>query len=248
MGFFSDIVDKVKNNPIKAIGAGFGGLAAMPLGLPGMAAGALGGSKVGGVVEGGSLEDLLYGKKTKSKADPVADLVKAGQVKGIRELNSALDSTNSEQIVNQQADAAKKGVLASAEDARRNAQTIMARRGLQNSSLGLAQNRTIDQNTGNQIAEVNAKLPGALRDQKLSDAQMRISQGGLGPSNPIQWNPVTGRGGGLLDLAGKIAPIAGMFMGMPSFGGGGSTPVGATGLRPDIAGGTTGYSRSYLGF
>lgn len=168
----------------------------------------------GDILKGKSFEDVLYGEKKKVKADTVANMVKKGQQKGVSELNSALDSTNAEQLVNQQTESAKKGILASAEDARRNAQAVMARRGLANSSLGLAQNRTITQNAGDQVAEVNARMPGMIRDQKLADAQTRINQGGLGAQNPIQWNTTTNRGGGLLDLAGQLAPIAGSVMGM----------------------------------
>lgn len=234
--FFSKAVKSIKKNPLSAVTAGFGGLAAMPLGLAGMAAGAIGGAKVGDIATGGSsIEDLLYGKKTKTKADSVADMVKAGQQKGVGELNSALD-TPSDQIIGNQVALEKRGILTAAQDARKNAQRAIAQRGLAGSSLGLAQNRTIDQTAGESTAALNARMPGMVRNQALQDAQTRISQGGLGGANPIQWNTETNRGGGLLDFAGKIAPIAGTVMGMPGvgslFGAGAQAASGFGGAKP----------------
>jgi hypothetical protein len=228
MGFFDKITKSVKNitkNPLDLRSYGDLGLSTVTLGQV----------DTNGINGAGSFEDALYGKKTKTEADDIAKLVKAGQLQGMREFNSALN-TPAEDIVRTQAEQSKKGILQSAEDARRNAQRLMAQRGLSGSSLGLAQNRSIDMQAGKDIATINANLPGQIREQKLMDAKERISQGGLGASNPIQWNTVTGRGGGLLDLAGKLAPIAGMVAGLPSFG--------KTGV--DAAGGRTSMSRDYL--
>lgn len=189
----------------------------------------------------GSFEDVLYGKKTKTDADDVAKMVKAGQARGISDFNRTLDGANPEAMVKLEAETAKKGILASAQDARRNAQRVMAQRGLQNSSLGLAQNRTIDQNAGREIASVNAGIPGAITDKALMLNKERISQGGLGASNPIQWNTETNRRGGMLDLAGKIAPIAGMVAGLPSIGsalGSGAAAASAASSAPVTSGST----------
>jgi hypothetical protein len=208
--FFSKFTDSAKNvvkNPLNPRNY-------LDLGLATVTGGQVDTHGVNGI---GSFEDVMYGKKTKVNPDQVADMVKAGQIKGVGELNHALD-TPSENIVRQQADQAKTGIIASAQDARRNVQRMMAAHGLANSSLGLAQNRSIDMDAGKQIAGVDAALPGQIRDQQIQDANTRISQGGLGPSNPIQWNTVTNRGGGMLDLAGKIAPLVGSYYGMQNLG------------------------------
>ncbi len=204
--FFKKITDSVKKigkNPLDVRAYG-------DLGLATVTAGQVDTHGVNGM---DSFEDVMYGKKTKTDSDAVADMVKAGQMKGISELNKTLD-TDATAIVNTQAEQAKEGIVATAADARRNAQRTIAQRGLAGSSLGLAQNRTIDENAGNEIANVNANLPGQIRDQALKDASVRISQGGLGAANPIQWNAETDRGGGLLDTAAKIAPLVGSYYGL----------------------------------
>lgn len=158
----------------------------------------------------GGIEDLLMGKKAADiNPDAIADQIRATQSQGIGELNAALDSTSGEALVNQQAALAKKGVLAGAQDARRNAQRSMAQHGILNSSLGLAANRAIDKDVSSQTNAINAALPGQIRQQKLQDAQTRIDVGGVN-QNGMNFNTIEGaRSGGILGYASQLAPMAG---------------------------------------
>lgn len=156
-----------------------------------------------------SIDEILLGKKAKDiTPDEIANQIRATQSKGLGELNSALD-TPAEDIVRQQSDIAKKSILASAQDARRNAQKMMAQNGLQNSSLGLAANRSITRDAGNDLASIYSAIPGQLRNQKIQDASTRIGLGGMN-QNGINFNTIEGaRSGGLLGYAAQVAPMAG---------------------------------------
>lgn len=161
----------------------------------------------------GSFSDVLLGKKAKDiNPDPVSNMIRATQMKGIGELNSALD-TPADQIVNRQVEQEKKGVLTSAQDARRNAQRTIAQRGLQNSSLGLGVNRSIDQAAGKDIASINAGKEGLIRNQKIQDASTRIGVGGINQAG-INHNTIQGqRSGGVLGIASALAPLLGSAAG-----------------------------------
>lgn len=170
------------------------------------------GVNTSGVVGGKdiNISDALLGKKSKTiNPDAIADQIRATQSKGIGELNTVLDTGGGGDIVRQGAAQATKSVLTNAQDARRNAQTIMARSGLKGSSLELASNRSIDQATGSQLASINAQLPGQIRNQAIQDAQTRINVGGVNQQG-MNFNTIEGsRSGGLLGMAAQIAPMAG---------------------------------------
>ena len=222
MGFFNKVNSALgigKNNDTLRIGAA--------LMTGGMSEVATGGAK-----------DLLLGKKAKDiNPDAIANQIRATQAKGLTELNSTLDNSSGENIARLASAQQAKGVLSSAQDARRNAQKMMAQSGLQGSSLGLSSQRSIDQQTGNDIASINAQLPGQIRNQQLQDAQTRIQAGGIN-QNGMNFNKIEGqRSGGLLGIASQLAPIAGTIGGLMKGGGGSGV---------DQAGGSTGYSRGYL--
>lgn len=203
MGFFKNIA----KNPFKTIaGAGIGSAV---LGPAGMAAGALLGSGNGGKI-GGSITDMFLGKKAKDiRPDAIANEIRSTQSMGLKELNNALNDSSGENTVRLQNAQQTKGILSSAQDARRNAQKLMAQRGLSGSSLGLSSQRSIDQQAGNDLASVQAQLPGQIRDQKLADAQTRIQAGGIN-QNGMNFNTIQGqRSGGVLGIAGQLAPMAG---------------------------------------
>lgn len=211
MGFWKKVNKTLglgENNDLARIGAGImtGGL-----------------SEVATMGEGGGLSNLLLGKKAKDiKPDDIANQIRATQTKGINELNAALDNKNSEQIVKEQVTREKAGVLTAAQDARRNAQRMMAQRGLQNSSLGLNQERSITQDTTKALGTIDARIPGAVRDQQLKDAHTRIGVGNIN-QNGINFHTIEGqRSGGLLGIASALAPVAGTVAGA-YFGG----PAGA---------------------
>lgn len=200
---------------------------------------------------GGSIDDLLLGKKSKDiNPDDIANQIRATQSKGLGELNAALDAGGGGDIARQQNALQQQSVLTSAQDARRNAQATMARQGLKGTSLGLATNRTIDQSTGQQIAGINAALPGQIRDQQLQDAQTRIGAGNIN-QNGMNFNTIQGsRSGGLLGYASQLAPLAG---GIGQVMGGVGALKAASSMNNsrnmygvDRAGGSTGYSQDYL--
>lgn len=198
MGFFSKVNSALgigKNNDALRIGAA--------IGTGGMSELATGGAK-----------DLLLGKKAKDiKPDSIANQIRATQGQGLKELNNTLNKTSGENIARVASAQAEKGVLSSAQDARRNAQKLMAQRGLQGSSMGLASQRSIDQQSGNDIANIQAQLPGQIRNQQLADAQTRIQAGGIN-QNGMNFNTIQGqRSGGILGIAGALAPLAGTIGG-----------------------------------
>jgi hypothetical protein len=156
------------------------------------------------------ISDVFLGKKAKDiNPDAIANQIRATQSKGLGELNSALDKSNAENVVGLQSAQQVKGVLSSAQDARRNAQRLMAQQGLKGSSLGFSSQRSIDQQTGNEVASIQAQLPGQIRNQQLQDAKTRIQAGGI-DQNGINFNTIQGeRSGGILGIASSLAPIAG---------------------------------------
>ncbi len=221
MGWFDDLKKKAnktlglgENNDLFRIGAALG-----TGGMSELAIGATGGSESGG------LTDILLGKKNVTKADAIAGNINAAKAqgissaqKGMTDLNSALDMPSGN-IVREQVERQKKGVLASAQDARREAQKLMARRGLQGSSLGLASNRSITQNTGNQMASIDAATPGLIRNQSIKDAMTRLQAGSglyssMGGQAGVQMKDQDhGRSGGILGIASALAPVAGTVAG-----------------------------------
>lgn len=161
-----------------------------------------------------NIGDALLGKKAKDiNPDDIANQIRATQTKGIGELNAALDGNSGENTVRLQNAQAQKGILTSAQDARRNAQKVMAQSGLKGTSLGLASNRSIDQAAGKDLASINAQLPGQIRNQQIQDAQTRISVGGVN-QNGMNFNTIQGsRSGGILGIASALAPVAGAVAG-----------------------------------
>lgn len=163
---------------------------------------------------GEGLTDTLLGKKAKTiNPDQIADQIRATQSKGLGELNSALDMGGGGDIARQQNAQEQRGILTAAQDARRNAQRIMAQSGLKGTSLGLASQRSIDQTAGRDLASVNAQLPGQIRNQAIQDAQTRIGAGNVN-QNGVNFNTIEGsRSGGLLGIAQALAPLAGQAAG-----------------------------------
>lgn len=251
MGFFKKFTSKAnsalglgKNNDMLRIGAGI---------MTGGASELVRRSEDKGGLKG-SLTDLMMGKKAADiNPDAIANQIRATQAKGLAELNSTLDNSSGENIARLASAQQTKGVLSSAQDARRNAQKMMAQSGLQGSSLGLSSQRSIDQQAGNDIASINAQLPGQIRNQQLQDAQTRIQAGGIN-QNGMNFNKIEGqRSGGIMGIASALAPIAGTVAGGMMGGPAGAAAGGQVGQglgqvfsRQDQAGGRTGYSQSYL--
>lgn len=205
-------------DPFKKIKKTVGGIASDPtnfqnyadLGLQSLTLGQVDTDGVNGL---GSFSDVLLGKKSKDiKPDDIANQIRATQSRGLADLNNTLN-TPADKIVREQVAREKQGVLSAAQDARRNAQRTMAQRGLAGTSLGLNINRSIDQDATKAVGAIDAKTPGAIRNQSLQDAVMRIQAGGIN-QNGINFHTIEGqRSGGLLGIAGALAPIAGTVAG-----------------------------------
>lgn len=208
MGLFDSI--KKKLTPSTAVGLLTGGVGG---GITGFTANKITNGGTDKMLNGIGVGDLLLGKKAKDiNPDEIANQIRNTQSKGVNELNTALD-TPSADIVRQQLEVGKKSLLTGAQDARRNAQKMIAQRGLQGSSLGLATNRTIDQNTNKSLATMNAAAPGLIRDQQIKDATTRIGVGGINQGG-INFNTIEGqRSGGVLGFASALAPTAGTIAG-----------------------------------
>lgn len=215
---------------------------AKSIGIGGILGGGAGALSMGLLGGGEGVKDFLLGKKKGGfSADEIAGEIRRVQGKGIltaekglERLNQALEKDGGElaaQAVREGVAKEQKGILTSAQDARRRAQQMIAQRGLQGSSLGLSADRSATQEMGKQMASAQAKLaqiPLAMRQQQLADAQMLQGAGtglfgGLGGSAGVRFHGQEGsRSGGVLGVASALAPLAGTVAG-GIFGG----PMGA---------------------
>lgn len=205
----------------------------------------LGGALIGGAAggAGASIKDFLLGKKSGGfSADEIAGEIRRVQGKGILTAEKGLDKINKE-LETDGGDLAaaqytkglekqKETVLTSAQDARRRAQQLMAQRGLKNTSLGLAADRSTTQEAGRQMSGIQSQysnIPLIQREARLADANMlqqagQGTFGNLGGSAGVRFHGQEGsRSGGLLGVASALAPAAGAIAG-GIFGG----PMGAS--------------------
>lgn len=229
MGLFDKLKKSVKSSS-GLVGLATGGASGL---FNGASIDALSGGKSSKMINKAvpGFNDLLLGKKAKDiNPDDIANQIRATQSKGLGELNSALDAQGGAEGIARLGNAqAQKGILSSAQDARRNAQMSMARQGLKGTSLGLGLNRSIDQSTGRDIASLNAQLPGQIRNQQLQDAQTRIGAGNINQSG-MNFNKIEGsRSGGLLGIASVLAPMAGTVAGAMAGGPAGAAAGGQMG-------------------
>ena len=188
-------------------------------------AGALTGGILGGA--GANVKDFLLGKKSGGfSADEIAGEIRRVQGKGILSAEQGLERINKELeksgegVAREQVARQQKGLVTAAQDARRRAQEMIARRGLQNSSIGLAGDRSINKDLGEQTAALQASLPGLIRAQNLQDASTLQQAGlntfgGLGGSAGVRFQGQEGtRSGGALGIASSLAPLAGSIGGI----------------------------------
>lgn len=199
---------------------------------------------VGKIASGvtGGLTDALLGKEKKIAPDKISYQINAaknrglaGYTKGLTDYETALAENPADKAIMLGQEAAKTSALTAAQDARRQAQQSMAQRGLQNSSLGLASQRSITQNLGKQLGAIEAQTPGLLREARLGDIQNRMNANSglfsnLGGSGNVRFQSEKSRSGGLLGLASAAAPLVGTIGGFMAGG-----PAGA-GLGAQLGG------------
>jgi len=194
------------------------------------------GVSVGGLSEvarSGSAKYFLLGKKKGGfSADEIAGEIRRVQGKGILTAEQGLERLNKEletdggELAGAQyrkgLEAQKTSVVTAAQDARRRAQQMMAQRGLKNTSLGLAADRSMTQEAGKQMGTIQSQysnIPLIQRQQRLAEAQMlqqagQGTFGGLGGSAGVRFHGQEGsRSGGLLGIASALAPAAGAIAG-----------------------------------
>lgn len=205
------------------------------------------GGAVTSALGGKGLTDMLLGKKGGAiRPDEIAGQIRATQSQGLGDLNKAL-STPADQVVREQFARQQQGMISAAADARRNAQQLMAQRGLQNSSLGIRAARGATQQLGEQSAALDAQLPGAIRQQAIQDAQTRMNAANALAGTGVRFQgQAARRSGGLLGIASSLAPLAGTVAGA-AFGGPAGAAIGSklgSGLGSAMAGvqGSGGYS------
>jgi hypothetical protein len=195
------------------------------------------------VARSSGAKDFLLGKKKGGfSADEIAGQIRDAQAegistakKGLEKLNKELETDGGDLAARQYEkglEAQKTSVVTAAQDARRRAQQMMAQRGLKNTSLGLASDRSMTQEAGKQMGTIQSQysnIPLIQRQQRLADAQMlqqagQGTFGNLGGTAGVRFHGQEGsRSGGLLGVASALAPAAGAIAG-GMFGG----PMGAS--------------------
>lgn len=173
----------------------------------------------------GKGSDLLFGKEVGE--DPLAGAARRGSSdqlttgrqgltltrRGIAEFNKALD-TDAEKLAKTGLQRQVNTLQGSAQDQRRRLQEVIARRGLGGSSIGLAQQRGIQQQLGERVAEARASLPERIQQLRLQRAQSAISSG-LQPSGGIPAVPIQFGGGRQGGIAGLVGGAIGGIYGGP---------------------------------
>lgn len=161
----------------------------------------------------GFLGDVLFGKKAGgAPRSPLADTAEGVQKQALglqslglaelaQEAKSPLEDINKLQISGQ-----LKGLESAKDDAIRSLQGLLARTGIQNSSIGLGQQVGLERDFLKDRASLLASAPERLRQLRIQRASQFINPANavIGTNNiPIRFEarPDT-RGGGLLDILG----------------------------------------------
>lgn len=151
--------------------------------------------------------DLFAGKKIKK--DREVDMLKSNLRQGIGAQSDAFKRLRKETgedaggIVRQRAAREREQVRGSAADRLRELRGSIARRGLQNTSLGLSGERAISQNSADQMNRINASVPERIRNLRTQQTDRLFQAGTQGiSSNPSKLNARTRRVGGLFGEGG----------------------------------------------
>lgn len=183
-----------------------------------------GGGPVGKVVKtvtaplGG--EDLLFGKYR--GADPEAADIKRMKLRGLKAQSKVLgELEKGDKTAGKRAGAQlrreTRALRGAAGDAQRRIQELVARRGIQGSSIGLAQEVGQQRKLAEQLGGLQASLPERIEALKQRNLQQRLAAGGqlAGSAGAV---PIRFRGG----REGGIAPLLGAGIGAYAGGAGGA--------------------------
>jgi hypothetical protein len=161
-------------------------------------------------------KDILLGKKGKATKDSYTQLDPLQQ-KALGQYGSILDN-NTDQVAENAIAGQENQIRASGADAQRNAQDLVAQRGLGNSSVGLNAIINSNKNMGDQIGAARAMLPGLRQEMKLNNLN-----GATNGINSILNTRMFKQGQAAGPRTGGLAPLLGAGLGA-AFGG----PAGAS--------------------
>lgn len=188
---------------------------------------------------------LFDGNRKKVKADALATDINAAGKQGIDYLRGGASAANAvydedpTATVNSQIGAENQMARAAADDAIRRTQSLIAQRGLSNSSIGLGAEMGQRKSLMDTISRNNASGISRLRDMRLQNALGKMNVGNnlyQIKANPgqIQMNSYSYRTGGIGKLAGTLAGAG--------IGGAVGGPAGA-GIGASLGGSIGGYAQ-----
>jgi hypothetical protein len=131
----------------------------------------------------GAIRDVVFGKEKKMKADPLAGDINAAAKSGIGFLRQGADRLNNiysqdpTQVVNAQIGMENKVARSAADDATRRTQSLIAQRGLGNSSIGLGAEVNQRKSLLDRIAMNNASGISRIRDMGIENGQGQVNAG-----------------------------------------------------------------------
>lgn len=172
----------------------------------------------------GFLNDIVNGSEKKIKADPLAKDVNATAKTGLGYLTSGgarlndIYNQDPSQVVNSQIGIENKLMRGAADDATRRTHSLLAQRGMGNSSIGLGQEINQRKSLNDQLALNNASGFARIRDMGIQNAQGQMNTGGAlyapkAGQGPMQMTDTTYRTGGYGQLMGAAIGAAGAAYG-----------------------------------
>jgi hypothetical protein len=167
---------------------------------------------------GSSIKGALFGKDQVQKADDIAGYLKETQLRASQAQRSGLDALMAQSPAKIAESQISKGIgaeSANLEDQRRQIQQQVARRGLQNTSIGLGSLLGAERGAGKNISSLLASQPMLERAaaQDLINAGAKVSSA---QNVPIRFNDEVTRKKGIAGLLGTLGGGAlGAFYGGP---------------------------------
>lgn len=171
------------------------------------------------VADPAGAEGLLKGKDKTYAADPLAGEINdaagfgLGYFKRAGKLLHATHSQNTGGLVDKQIGLENRMLRTANQDASRGLGSLIARRGLQNSSVGLMAETNANRNLAEKIALNNATTDQRKRDAHIEGLMGRLQAGQMlmGPKfnqGPIQLQNIKRREGGLASMIGTLGGAA----------------------------------------
>lgn len=173
----------------------------------------------------GFLNDIVNGKEKKYKADPLAGDINEVAKTGIDYLKTGTSRLNDvynqdpNQFVNNQIGIENKLMRGAADDAARRTRSLVAARGLQNSSIGLGQEVNAAKQLNDKLAINNASGMDRLRNMQIENGQGIMNNGNAlfqlkQAQGPIQMQDQYARTGGYGQLIASGIGAGAMAYGM----------------------------------